>query len=115
MAGWRQGGLQPRALIIAAVLLLLIIAPKTSAFGLALNSLKKLNLPAQAAQTSLNLRDFGAVSDGVTDTGPALQSALNALATAGGGTLIVPSGQYALLTPVAKDFSSASYSIILQG
>src|SRR5688572_30822296 len=58
-----------------------------------------------AAETTLNLRDFGAVGDGVTDDGPALQQALNALASSGGGTLFVPAGHYALITPAAKDFT----------
>ena len=40
---------------------------------------------------TLNLADFGAVGDGVTDDGPAFQNALDTLASAGGGTLFVPS------------------------
>ena len=63
----------------------------------------------------LNLRDFGAVGDGVTDDGPALQQALNALASSGGGTLFVPAGRYALITPTAKDFTGLADSIVIIG
>src|ERR1041384_5026284 len=63
----------------------------------------------------LNLRDFGAVGDGVTDDSPAFQSALDALAAAGGGTLFVPEGKYAIVTPVAKDFTGLASSITIIG
>jgi len=63
----------------------------------------------------LNLRDFGAVGDGVADDGPAFQSALDALAAAGGGTLFVPEGKYAIVTPVAKDFTGLASSITIIG
>src|SRR5688572_16542555 len=53
----------------------------------------------------VNLADYGAVGDGVADDGPAFQSALDALADAGGGTLHVPAGFYLIKTPVIKDFS----------
>jgi len=65
-----------------------------------------------APQEVLDLRDFGAVGDGLTDDGPALQSALDALAAQGGGTLLVPSGRYSIVTPVEKDFSNISQVII---
>ena len=65
---------------------------------------------------TLNLADFGAVGDGVTDDGPAFQSALDALMSAGGGTLFVPAGHYFVATPVAKDFSSLNNgTITIQG
>ncbi|MFY9622293.1 MAG: carboxypeptidase regulatory-like domain-containing protein [Pyrinomonadaceae bacterium] len=67
------------------------------------------------AQTVLNLTDFGAVGDGVTDDGPALQAALDALAAGGGGTLFVPQGRYAILTTVVKDFSGLATSIEIAG
>ena len=69
----------------------------------------------QAQTTTLNLRDFGALGDGVTDDGPALQRALDALAEAGGGTLFVPAGRYAILTPVSKDFTGLAASIEIAG
>ncbi|HVF42488.1 MAG TPA: carboxypeptidase regulatory-like domain-containing protein, partial [Pyrinomonadaceae bacterium] len=67
------------------------------------------------AAASLNLKDFGAAGDGVTDDGPALQAALDALAAAGGGTLFVPEGRYAVLTPVAKSFAGTGASVTIQG
>lgn len=64
---------------------------------------------------SLDLRDFGAVGDGVTDDGPALQSALDALAAAGGGTLFVPAARYAIITPVLKNFAGLASSVTIVG
>ena len=63
----------------------------------------------------LNLREFGAVGDGVADDGPAFQAALDALAAAGGGTLFVPEGKYAIATPVSKDFTGLASSISIIG
>ncbi|MBA3246980.1 MAG: carboxypeptidase regulatory-like domain-containing protein [Pyrinomonadaceae bacterium] len=65
--------------------------------------------------TVVNLRNFGAVGDGAADDGPALQQSLNALSAAGGGTLFVPEGRYAINTPVMKDFSNLSASVIIRG
>ncbi|HEX7175664.1 MAG TPA: hypothetical protein VF240_10430, partial [Pyrinomonadaceae bacterium] len=59
--------------------------------------------PAPQSVT-LDLSSFGAVGDGVADDGPAIKRALDALADAGGGTLTVPLGRFAILTPVIKDF-----------
>ena len=56
--------------------------------------------------STFNLQDYGSVGDGVTDDGPALQRALNAVANAGGGIIHVPAGRYAIVTPVTKDFSN---------
>src|SRR5688572_5691254 len=70
---------------------------------------------AAARADTLNLSDFGAVGDGVTDDGPALQRALDALAGAGGGTLFVPEGRYAIITPVSRDFSGLAASVTILG
>jgi len=56
--------------------------------------------------TEVSLRDFGAVGDGLTNDAPALQQALDSLADAGGGTLVVPTGRYLLQTPVIKQFTA---------
>ena len=42
-----------------------------------------------------NVRDFGAVADGKTDSTQAFQAAIDAVAEKGGGVLFVPAGQYA--------------------
>ena len=62
-----------------------------------------------------NLAEFGAVGDGITDVGPALQNALDAIAAAGGGTLFVPAGRYAIETPVQEDFSGLGASLTILG
>ena len=70
----------------------------------------------ELSETTFNLADFGAVGDGVADDGPALQSALDAIEVAGGGTLFIPSGKYLIATPVVKDFSSVSNATLtIQG
>ena len=68
-----------------------------------------------SAQTTdvFNLADFEPAGDGVTDDGPALQQALNAVAAAGGGTLIVPAGLYLIKSPVVTDFAGAN--VVIQG
>lgn len=74
-----------------------------------------VSLSTDLRAATLNLMDFGSVGDGTTDDGPALQRALDALAEAGGGTLIVPQGRYAIITPVSKDFSGLATSITIFG
>ncbi len=68
-----------------------------------------------ASAVTVNLKNFGAIGDNVADDGPALQKALDALASAGGGTLIVPQGRYAIITPVVKDFTGRASSITILG
>lgn len=63
----------------------------------------------------LDLRDYGAVANENTDDGPALQRALDALAAAGGGTLIVPPGRYVIASPTARNFNDVSSAIVLRG
>lgn len=48
----------------------------------------------QPAKTPFNVRDFGAVGDGVTKDTAALQKALDACSEAGGGEVVVPLGKY---------------------
>jgi hypothetical protein len=71
--------------------------------------------PANAAENIFNLADFGAVGDGVADDGPALQNALDAIAESGGGTLLVPAGRYAIITPVQKDFTGLAAEVWILG
>jgi hypothetical protein len=69
-----------------------------------------------ASDKIFNLSDFNAVGDGVADDGPAFQRALDALADAGGGTLLIPAGLYLIETPVVKDFSALSGATVkIQG
>ncbi|MCG5537859.1 LamG-like jellyroll fold domain-containing protein [Halorhodospira sp. 9622] len=44
---------------------------------------------------AVNVKDFGAVGDGVADDGPAIQAALDSVRDNGGGEVFVPSGIYA--------------------
>jgi hypothetical protein len=44
----------------------------------------------------VNVRDYGATGDGTTDDRPAIVSAISALDAAGGGTLLLPKGTYAI-------------------
>jgi hypothetical protein len=51
----------------------------------------------------------------MADDGPALQRALDAIGLAGGGTLFVPAGRYAIHTPVSKDFTGLASEVSLLG
>ena len=66
-----------------------------------------------AAQTdrAFHVRDFGAVGDGVTDDGPAIQAAVNALAAASGGILMFGPRRYRVATAI----TISGATIILQG
>ncbi len=43
---------------------------------------------------TFNVKDYGAVGDNVTDNTKAIQDAINAAGNAGGGKVIIPSGEY---------------------
>lgn len=73
------------------------------------------NQSPTVAENNFDLSAFGAVGDGVADDGPALQSALDAIADAGGGTLFVPAGRYAIYTPVQKNFTGLAASVTILG
>jgi len=49
---------------------------------------------AQLAEIAFNVKLFGAKGDGTTDDTAALQTAISAVKTAGGGTLLFPKGTY---------------------
>jgi hypothetical protein len=68
-------------------------------------------------QQPLNLRDFGAAGDDVADDSPALQRALDELASPTGAStkLIIPSGTYRLSTAVARDFIGLRSDVVIEG
>lgn len=47
-----------------------------------------------------NVREFGAVGDGIADDGPAFRAALSAAMPLGGGTIFVPKGRYRIASTV---------------
>jgi polygalacturonase len=51
-----------------------------------------------AVESSFNVRNFGATGDGKTVDTPAINRAIEAVAAAGGGTLIFPAGTYICFT-----------------
>jgi len=62
--------------------------PARTAFG-------KVNAAiASVSSQSYNVKDYGAVGNGVADDGPAWQSVLDAVNSAGGGVVIAPFGVY---------------------
>ena len=67
---------------------------------------------------SYNVKDFGAVSDGVTDNTNIFQKLLNKLGDLGGGTLYVPTGKYVikgnLTIPKGVNFTMYYHFYVLQ-
>jgi len=55
-----------------------------------------LGAPSPQTPGALNVRDFGAKGDGVTDDTAAFQEALDAASQAGGGVVFAPTGRYAI-------------------
>lgn len=72
---------------------------------------------AQASSPGVtqSIRDHGAKGDGAHDDGPAFTRALAALAGAGGGTLLVPDGEYTIASPVEQDFLKRASAIVIRG
>jgi len=106
----------PKSFAMCAVLVMLCVLPGSAkTYGRASGEEASPTANAVDDADTLNIRDFGALGNGSTDDGPALQRALDALATAGGGTLFVPAGRYAINTPVRKDFTGVASSISITG
>ena len=57
---------------------------------------------------TVNVRWFGATGDGTTNDAAAIQAAINAVATAGGGVVLFPPGTYAITTPLSITTSGIS-------
>ena len=55
------------------------------------------------ASPEINVKDYGAVGDGVTDDTLNLQAAIDATVAAGGGTVYLPHGVYRTTAPVVVD------------
>ena len=61
-----------------------------------------------------NVRDYGAVGDGATDDRAAIQAALDAVRTAGGGVVYLPAGTYLLNTcPVHPVDATINSSLVI--
>ena len=61
-------------------------------------SLLEAQTEAPAAQAAYNVRTYGATGDGKTVDTPAINKAIDAVAAAGGGTLVFPAGTYLCFT-----------------
>ena len=56
-------------------------------------------------QDVVSVKDFGAVGDGVTDDTAAIQAAITAVGTSGGGTVYFPAGQYNITSGLTIAYS----------
>jgi len=105
----RKDQMKLSTLVCLVLLVFIVLAP---AFG---KTPGGRAVPTTGPEDVFNLAEFGAVGDGITDDGPALQNALEAMAAVGGGTLIVPAGRYVIETPVEKDFTGLGASLSILG
>lgn len=107
-----------RSSILGSIACILAILICSSSYGIgqvvAQSKMKRGKAMSAAPTTVINLQDFGAIGDGVTNASPAFQQALDALAQAGGGTLQVPAGRYLLGNTVTKTFNQG-ISITIEG
>lgn len=60
--------------------------------------------PAVATDVAFNVRTYGATGDGKTVDTPAINKAIEAVAAAGGGTLLFPAGTYVCFTIRLKSY-----------
>lgn len=59
-----------------------------------------------------NVKDYGAIGDGVTNDTAAIQAAIDAAKTAGGGLVWIPAGEYKVQPSVAADgFGTGGYAL----
>lgn len=66
-------------------------------------------LAKTTAQENFNVKDFGAIGDGISDDSPAIQSAFNAV-PATGGTVYFPDGKYRAHGLIPKPFTVCQLS-----
>ena len=64
-----------------------------------------------ATSKIVSVINFGAKGDGVTNDAPAIQSAVDAVAQAGGGTVLVPAGTYLLDYP--RPLPNSMFSLLI--
>lgn len=86
----------------------LLGAAAAAPFGLAL----AVNAgPARAEDSGplVDVRDHGAIGDGVADDGPAIRAAVEEAAGAGGGTVHLPAGDYRIASPTPLDGHPAGH------
>lgn len=57
-------------------------------------------------QRVFNVKDYGAVSDGITDATTSIQNAINAANTAGGGTVYFPNGVYIIAGAINPTYNA---------
>jgi hypothetical protein len=60
------------------------------------------NVEAKLAQT-VSVKDFGAVGDGIADDRAACQAAIDYVISAGGGTVVIPEGEYLINGTTSAD------------
>ncbi len=88
-------------------------AIKSSKVGYKSSAMGSVNryLSSRLDDLSYNVKDFGAIGDGVADDLAAIQRAVDACKAGGGGKVIFPSpiNFYRITSPIVLDFSGASY------
>jgi hypothetical protein len=63
----------------------------------------------------VSVKDFGAVGDGVSDDTAAIQAAIDAVETAGGGTVFLPQGVYKVTSTLTTSASEVAIKILGSG
>ena len=71
----------------------------------------RLGVPPPKLPVQARVTDFGAKADGTTDCSPAFTAALRSVGERGGGTVLVPPGEYLLASPVWLKWSR----VVLRG
>ena len=69
--------------------------------------------PANPRLSGVNVKDYGAVGDGVTDDTAALQAAVSAVLAGGGGAIFLPQGVYGL--SAALQFVTTGDAVAVEG
>jgi polygalacturonase len=77
---------------------LLKLSPLALAATVGHRSLAEAQTEAHGTEAVFNVRKFGATGDGKTVDTPAINKAIDAVAAAGGGTLVFPAGTYMCFT-----------------